>query len=229
MGIRYMYSSKRLGTRSARITIVGLWVLAIVLSITSTILSEVNPEFYDNSEVCTGLPLSKSNRFDTTYWLYDTGLIDSNFQPIVYNNTLDKVHGTKAGGYFGIAVFTILNFVSIWIIAFCYLGIFVTVRQTARQAGRTQNQNEEIQMAIKMGLIVMTDMLCWLPIVILSILVQTGRQTVSPHTYTWIVTFVLPINSAINPFLYTLATAIFDLVSRRNERTRNNVIAMQNR
>ena len=96
------------------------------------------------------------------------------------------------------------------IITFCYIVIFVTVRQTARQAGRTQNQKEELQMATKMGLIVLTDMMCWLPIIILSILVQTGRQTVSPHVYTWIVTFVLPINSAINPFLYTLATALFD-------------------
>ena len=84
-------------------------------------------------------------------------------------------------------------------------------------------------MAIKMGLIVLTDMMCWLPIIILSILVQTGRHTVTPHTYTWIVTFVLPINSAINPFLYTLATAIFYLIRRRNQGTRNNVIAMRNR
>ena len=82
-------------------------------------------------------------------------------------------------------------------------------------------------MAMKMGLIVLTDMMCWLPIVILSILVQTGRQTVSPYVYTWIVTVVLPINSAINPFLYTLATVIFDFIQKRNDRSRTDKIEMK--
>ena len=218
MGIRYMYSTKRLGTVSARVVVAALWVFASVLSIISTVLSVFNPDLYDNSEVCTGLPLSRSNKFETTYYQYDTELTDSKFQPIVYNNTLSIAHGTKPGVYFGIAVFTILNFIAVWVILFCYIGIFITVKQTAREAGRNQNQKEELKMAVKMGLIVLTDMMCWLPIIILSILVQTGRQTVSPYVYTWIVTVVLPINSAINPFLYTLATAIFGFIQKRNAR-----------
>ena len=84
-------------------------------------------------------------------------------------------------------------------------------------------------MAIKMGLIVLTDMMCWLPIIILSILVQTGRQTVSPYVYTWIVTVVLPINSAINPFLYTLATVIFDVIQKRTNGSGTNNIEMKSR
>ena len=51
-----------------------------------------------------------------------------------------------------------------------------------------------------MDSVVMTDLLCWMPIIILSILVQSGRYTVSPQIYTWIVTFVLPINSSIKVF-----------------------------
>ena len=220
MGIRYMYSKTRLSTRSARIVIAGLWVFAICLSILSTILSQTNPELYDNSEVCTGLPLSRSNTFDTVH----TELIfitdsheDENNRTIIVNIRRDIPTGTKVGIVYGIAVFTVLNFINVLIVMFCYIGIFVTVRQTARQAGRNQSQKEELQMAIKMGLIVLTDMMCWLPIIILSILVQTGRQTVPPHVYTWIVTFVMPINSAINPFLYTLATAVFDSLRKKNE------------
>ena len=109
----------------------------------------------------------------------------------------------------------------------CYIGIFLTVRQIAKQAGRNQSQREELQLAIKMGLIVLTDMMCWLPIIVLSILVQTGRHTVSPHVYTWIVTVILPINSAINPFLYTLATAIFDALQKHKDRTRTEEIALK--
>ena len=33
---------------------------------------------------------------------------------------------------------------------------------------------------------------------------------VDPVAYAWIATFVLPINSSINPFLYTLASLTFD-------------------
>ena len=223
MGIRYMYSNKRLGTTSARVVIALLWAFSLVLSIISTILSEVNPELYDNSEVCTGLPLSRSNIYRTTYWKYNTRLFGTDGKYIVYNNTLDTVSGTKPGVYFGIAVFSILNFSAIVIILFCYIGIFITVKQTAKRAGRNPSRKKELQMAVKMGLIVMTDMLCWLPIILLSILVQTGRHTVTPHVYTWIVTVVLPINSAINPFLYTLATAIFSFVQRRHEHIHNSV------
>ena len=224
-----MYSSKRLRTTSSRVIIGLLWVVSIVLSTVSTVISVVDPVLYDNSEVCTGLPLSRRYTFDTTYWQYHTGLLDVYRHPIVYNNTLDIVSGTEPGAYFAIAVFTILNFIAVWIILFCYVGIFITVKQTSKQAGRNQNQKEEIRMAIKMGLIVLTDMMCWLPIIILSIMVQFGRHTVSPHVYTWIVTVVLPINSALNPFLYTLSTIIFDLVRNANDRTRNDIIPMQRR
>ena len=96
MGIRYMYSTNRLSTRSARVVIAGLWVFAIALSITSTVLSQINPALYDISEVCTGLPLSRSNTFGTTYWQYDTGFFDIySGYPVIYNNTLDTVHGTN--------------------------------------------------------------------------------------------------------------------------------------
>ena len=195
----------------------------------SAFLSAVYPELYDNSEVCTGLPLSRSNTFDTTYWQYDTGFHDAESQPIIYKNTLDIASGTKPGAFFGIAIFSIVNFIAICIIMFCYIGIFLTVNQTAKNAGRNQNHKEELRMALKMGLIVLTDMMCWLPIIILSILVQTGRQTVSPHAYTWIVTVVLPINSAINPFLYTLATVIFDFIQKRTDSSGNDNIEMKSR
>ena len=149
----------------------------------------------------------------------------------MFNNTFDTIVGTKPEGYFGIAVFTIINLVAIVIILFCYIGIFITVKQTAKQAGRSPSQKEEVRMAIKMGFIVLTDMMCRLPLVILSILVQSGRYTVTPHVYTWIVTFVLPINSAINPFLYTLSTVIFDIMHKYHNRATNssfNTISMTN-
>ena len=114
----------------------------------------------------------------------------------------------------------ILNFICFIVTCVCYTAIFLTAMQTAKQAGRTIDKKQECKMATKMGAIVITDLLCWAPIIILSILVQSGRHVVTPHVYTWIVTFVLPINSAINPFLYTLAAAIFDFV---NDKTKQSI------
>ena len=68
-------------------------------------------------------------------------------------------------------------------------------------------------MAMKMSLIVLTDFGCWVPIGVLSVLVQTEALVVDPEAYAWIATFVLPINSSINPFLYTLASFLSNRIN----------------
>ena len=120
--------------------------------------------------------------------------------------------------FFGIAIFTALNSICFVVICFCYTAIFLHTIQTAKQAGRARNIKQERKMATKMGAIVITDLFCWAPIIILSILVQSGRHVVTSRVYTWIVTFVLPINSAINPFMYTLADLIFDFVNEKQNK-----------
>ena len=212
-GIRYPFSTYRIGTKASRILSLVLWVIAISIGIVSTILSNVNPDWYDVSEVCTGLPLSRKNvyenRIDVNYKGYLLG------KSLFINNTYDVVTSHQPGMYFGIAIFTALNSICFIVICVCYTGIFVTTIQTAKQAGRARDWKRNRKMATKMGTIILTDLACWAPIIILSILVQSGRQYVKPRVYTWIVTFVLPINSAINPFLYTLATVIFDFMDQK--------------
>ena len=46
------------------------------------------------------------------------------------------------------------------------------------------------------------------PIITIGILVQAGVFTLPADVFAWCVTFVLPINSAINPYLYTIASVI---------------------
>ena len=215
MGIRYPFSVYRFGVKSTWVWALILWTSAVVLSIVSTIISEVNPDLYDVSEVCTGLPLSRSNVFERKHAQYDLGTgfttdADGFSVDLIIDNYYDIVTGSKPGMYFGIAVFTVFNLLCFLTVFICYTGIFFTAVQTAKRAGRVRNAKGERKMAIKMGAIVLTDLACWLPIIALSLLVQSGRYVVTPDVYTWIVTFVLPINSAINPFLYTLANVVFD-------------------
>ena len=91
-----------------------------------------------------------------------------------------------------------------------YLNIFASARQTATQAGRQQAAKEELRMAIRMSALVFTDFCTWVPLVTVSILVQVNVIVIDPVVYAWTVVFVIPINSAINPFLYTLVTFIQD-------------------
>ena len=65
-------------------------------------------------------------------------------------------------------------------------------------------------MTMKVAAIVATDFFCWAPIIILGILVQTRIIALGPSVYAWLVTCVVPINSAINPYLYTIS----ELISR---------------
>lgn len=53
--------------------------------------------------------------------------------------------------------------------------------------------------------IVLTDSVCWAPIIITSI-IKFSSVEISGDTYAWLVVFVLPLNSAVNPLLYTFST-----------------------
>ncbi|KAJ8034626.1 hypothetical protein HOLleu_21543 [Holothuria leucospilota] len=60
-------------------------------------------------------------------------------------------------------------------------------------------------MALKMSVFVGTDLLCWLPIIILGI-GSAANVEISVELYVWLAVFVMPINSALNPFIYTIPT-----------------------
>ena len=137
-----------------------------------------------------------------------------------------EVQGSKAAMYLSIAVFTVLNLACFLVVGFCYTAIFISVRISSKRAGQAAISNNEIRMAKKLFLLVLTDFCCWVPIGVLSILVQAGAVEVNARAYAWIATFVLPINSALNPFLYTLGDLISDkkLTSRiKCCRRRNNI------
>lgn len=120
-----------------------------------------------------------------------------------------------SGQYFSTAVFLALNCLCYLIILACYIVIIKTIYKTAKDVGRKQELKTQIRLNLKVAAIVSTDFLCWFPIIMLGILVQTRVITLPPSVVEWCVTFVLPINSAINPYLYTIGGVIS---RRRNDR-----------
>ena len=218
----------RIGTTRSRKLSLAVRLITISISILSTILSSINPDWYDVSEVCTGLPLSQRNVYEESFSVLGLGVdvLDGHLKPENWKErtvtiTYNVISSFQPGMYFGIAIFTALNSICFIVICVCYTGIFLSSIQTAKKAGRARDTKQERKMATKMAAIVPTDLSCWAPIIILSILVQSGRYVVTPRVFTWIVTFVLPINSAINPFLYTLAALIFDFVNKNKTKSLN--------
>ena len=67
--------------------------------------------------------------------------------------------------------------------------------------------NQDSTLAKRMMFIILTDFACWFPVIIINILALTGNlYDPTEQVYAWIAVFVLPINSSINPLLYTFST-----------------------
>ena len=209
MGVTFPFA-KWLGKTSAKIIVSILWIIALFISTASVLIPVIAPKLYDVSEVCVGLPISRSNLYDIKAKSFN--LNTSSFEA---NRDIGRFVeavfvGSQSSMYFSIGIFTGLNFLCFVVVAICYSSIFITAKQISREAGRLRAANDEIKMAIKMAGIVFSDFCCWMLIVVLSVLVQTKLVTIDPIAYAWIATFVLPINSCVNPFLYTLVSFISD-------------------
>nr|CAD7568122.1 unnamed protein product [Timema californicum] len=121
------------------------------------------------------------------------------------------------GWEYSVFVFLFLNLSSFTIIAMGYLWMYVVAR-TTQQAVKKEQRSSDSAMARRMTLIVATDAACWMPIILLGVLSLWGI-TVPPQVFAWVAVFVLPLNAAVNPVLYTLSTAPFLGPARRGLRT----------
>ena len=86
--------------------------------------------------------------------------------------------------------------------------MYLRVKGVAQQV-RSTNMKRESKMAKRMMLIVLTDFLCWMPIIVIGLLSLLGKfHDPEKQAYVWIAVFVLPVNSALNPILYTFSTPL---------------------
>ena len=210
--IKFPFSIHKLHVRSTRLIAASVWAFSLTLGLTASILAGRNSDFYDNSHVCIGLPLVQ--------------IIHPKTQTIKGANiaiwedmgkTIEAIEGfdQSPGLYFSVAVFIAFNMFCFLLILVCYIGLFRAVSKSSREAFQTKGMAEEIRMTLKVSAIVLTDFLCWFPICLMGALVQIGLIDLPNSVFAWVVTFVLPVNSAINPFLYTIATVITNRWERR--------------
>ncbi|CAB4001013.1 G- coupled receptor GRL101-like, partial [Paramuricea clavata] len=111
-----------------------------------------------------------------------------------------------SGWQYSVFVFLVLNAVSFLFILLAYVVMYHTIVKSAR-AVRSTRMNQDSTLAKRMMFIILTDFACWFPVIIISILALTGNlYDPTKQVYAWIAVFVLPINSSINPLLYTFST-----------------------
>ncbi|XP_071041862.1 relaxin receptor 1 [Parasteatoda tepidariorum] len=104
-------------------------------------------------------------------------------------------------------IFCGLNFAAFLFILFAYISMFFTISHSKIGLRCTQQQQDQ-NIAKRFFFIVATDFLCWVPIVFIKVIAM-GGVPIQEDLYAWVAVFLLPVNSAINPILYTLTTKLF--------------------
>ncbi|XP_032686679.1 relaxin receptor 1 isoform X2 [Odontomachus brunneus] len=148
-------------------------------------------------------------------WL--TGLILA-FVPAIHWRSSTRFYGVNGmcfplhiddpyliGWEYSAFIFLGLNLLGLMIIGYVYTGMFVSIWRTRHT---TPLSAGDYEFALRFFLIVLTDAACWAPIIALKILAMM-KYPVPPDLHAWIVIFILPVNSAINPLLYTFTTPKF--------------------
>ncbi|XP_013386791.1 G-protein coupled receptor GRL101-like [Lingula anatina] len=115
--------------------------------------------------------------------------------------TLSRVE--FGGREYAYVIFVFFNFAAFLFMFSAYVAILKYVYESRKHSGREET-DRDVQLLKKISLILITDFLCWAPVTVLGILSMAGVP-ISPEVSSWVAVFILPINSAMNPILYTLA------------------------
>ncbi|XP_050069313.1 relaxin receptor 2 [Anopheles maculipalpis] len=118
------------------------------------------------------------------------------------------IHDPYAMGWeYSAGLFILVNTVSLLFIGISYLRMLQAIRVSRNETRNTLNCREKV-VARRFAIIVATDCVCWMPVIVVKLVALAGYE-ISPSLYAWLAVLVLPINSALNPVLYTLTTAQF--------------------
>lgn len=202
--ILFPFSTRQLRKKSVRILSALTWCILLSISITPVILADADSDFYGLSDVCIGLPLITK---PASYIISKGSVDNSQSSGQVFDVPVPK--DTQPAWLYSIALFIGLNSLLFLVIFICYLAIFIQVKRSSANIRKHSNsRDEEIKRAIKMSILVGSNLICWVPIITMGILSQTGLVVIPVVAYVWSVVFILPINASLNPYLYTISMLV---------------------
>ena len=124
-----------------------------------------------------------------------------------------------AGHKYSFAVVIVLNFVLFLAIIAGQAAIYMSIRANTMVGSRTGQHSQGMDIARRLFTIAVSDFLCWFPIGCLGLLASSGFP-VSGEVNVSMAILVMPLNSAINPFLYTMNV----ILEKRRKRTEEQLI-----
>ena len=112
----------------------------------------------------------------------------------------------QPGWEYSIAIIT-LNLTCFIFIAISYILIYIrsTKKRPVNSASTVDLQKREAKMQKRIAIIIITDFACWVPICIMAFVVFSRFYYGGDLLYEIAAGFLLPINSALNPFLYSVS------------------------
>ncbi|XP_056127482.1 relaxin receptor 2a isoform X1 [Rhinichthys klamathensis goyatoka] len=120
----------------------------------------------------------------------------------------DRLEKPTAKGY-STGIFLGLNLVAFLVIVVSYSSMFCSIYKTGINATDVRSRlHKDVAVANRFFFIVFSDALCWIPIFLVKTL-SLLKVEIPGTINSWVVIFILPINSALNPILYTLTTSFF--------------------
>eukprot|EP00057_Strongylocentrotus_purpuratus_P033131 XP_790309.2 PREDICTED: G-protein coupled receptor GRL101 isoform X1 [Strongylocentrotus purpuratus] len=212
LSVVFPFSRFKFHSESARLCVGITWVITIILSLGPVVIGSFVTGFYWLSDVCIGLPLSVESTGTRTL------VFDRSSGISIFESSNDG--SLQPSWIYSIVLFLGINLNCFLFILICYIIIFVQVRRSAKNIGKDRNRgsphDQEVRMAFKMAVIVGTDFLCWMPVIIMGILSQARLVELPVSLYAWSAVFILPINSTLNPYLYTFTEFIGQKKKRAN-------------
>ncbi|KAL3271130.1 hypothetical protein HHI36_021627 [Cryptolaemus montrouzieri] len=119
------------------------------------------------------------------------------------------IHDPYAKGWeYSAMMFILVNALALIFISYAYLRMINEIKASGVACRSTRQSQDSDKVAQRFGIIVLTDSLCWVPVIIVKLTALSGVP-IPPDLYAWLAIFILPINSALNPILYTLTTTVF--------------------
>ena len=121
------------------------------------------------------------------------------------------------GSDYSFYVMIVFNFVLFLLIAIGQLLILLSYHSNGKTVSRRNKKSEDLAVARRLLVVAMSDFLCWFPLGLLGLMARSGIAIPGSVNVAMAI-FILPFNSAINPFLYTLHSAKEHFRQYRRER-----------
>ena len=107
------------------------------------------------------------------------------------------------GHGYAFGVMIVLNMVLFVLIAVGQTVIYKSIKANTMTTADCSRKQQNVTIARRLITIAITDFLCWFPVGVMGLLATAGVAVPGGARVT-IATFVMPLNSAINPFIYTV-------------------------